>query len=213
MEERDRHGAPAGERAYRPKARIQICAGAGRALRRPAGEGGRARRRRNQTRTQSEHGRLHNRYIGATSSRTVEKGTVMIAAAGGPRVCNAYIRGRRTGLCANGLYPVRSDCAAPILRRHPAKCLDAHSLSRGAAAARLHALASSVAGAVDGAEESDERGFGLATIGAAAAGGCSAPLWRRARAPGAPGARFCISAAGRSAGRRRYGGNGGGAHG
>ena len=153
---------------------------------------------------------MYNHYIGATSPRTVEKGTVMIAAAGGPGMRDAYIRGRRTGLFANGLHSVRSGCAAPILRRRPAKRLGARSPSRGAAAARLHVLPSSVAEAVDGAEASDERGFGLATIGAAAAGGCPSSLWRRARAPRAP---FYMSGAGRSAGRRRYGGNGGGAHG
>ena len=169
-----------------------------------------ARHRRSQTRTQSEHGGLYNHYIGATSPRTVEKGTVMIAAAGGPGMRDAYIRGRRIGLCANGLHSVRSGCAAPILRRRPAKRLGARSLSRGAAAARLHVLPSSVAGAVDGAEGSGERGFGLATIGAAAAGGCPSSLWHRARAPRTP---FYISAAGRSAGRRRYGSNGGVAHG
>ena len=125
-------------------------------------------------------------------------------------MCDVCIRGRRTGLFANGLHPVRSDRAAPILRRRPAKCLDARSPSRGAAAARLHMLLSSVAEAVDGAEESDERGFGLATIGAAAAGGYSSSPWRRARAPGA---RSRMSGAGRSAGRRRYGDNGGVAHG
>ena len=135
-------------------------------------------------------------------------GILVVAAARGPEIYDIYIRDGQIDLYANDdAASVHGDYAAHVLCRHLAKGLDARYLSRGAAAAHLHVLASSVAETVDSVGRRDEYGFDLATIGAAA-GGSAASLWRQADALGALEVRFRMSGAGggRSAG-------GGGAHG
>jgi len=77
-------------------------------------------------------------------------GILVAAGAQGPEVHDICIRGGRTYFYENdNATSVHGDYAAHVLCRHLARGLDARSLSRGAAAARLHVLASSVAETVD----------------------------------------------------------------
>ena len=138
-------------------------------------------------------------------------GILVVAGAQGPEMYDIYVRSGRTYLYENDdATSVHGDYAAHVLCRHLARGLDARSLSRGAAAAHLHVLASSVAETVDSVGGRDEYGFDLVTIGAAA--GDAALLWRQADALGALEVRFRMSGAG---GRSGGGGDrgGGAAHG
>lgn len=136
-------------------------------------------------------------------------GILVVAGARGPEMYDIYIRGGQIDLYANDdAASVHGDYAVHVLCRHLAKGLDARSLSRGAAAAHLHVLASSVAETVDSVGGRDKYGFDLATIGAAGGGGGAASLWRQADALGALEVRFRMY----GAGGRRHGG-GGAAHG
>ena len=76
-------------------------------------------------------------------------GILVAAGAQGPEVHDICIRGGRTYYENDDATSVHGDYAAHVLCRHLARGLDARSLSRGAAAARLHVLASSVAETVD----------------------------------------------------------------
>ena len=133
-------------------------------------------------------------------------GILVVAGAQGPEMYDIYVRNGRMYLYENDdATSVHGDYAAHVLCRHLARGLDARSLSRGAAAAHLHVLASSVAETVDSVGGLDEYGFDLVTIGAAA--GDAALLWRQADALGALEVRFRMSGAG---GRSGGGGGGGG---
>ena len=115
-------------------------------------------------------------------------GILVVAGARGPEIYDIYIRGKRTYLYANeDASSVHGDYAATVLCRHLVRGLDARSLSRAAAAAHLHVLASSVAETVDSVGGRDEYGFDLATIGAAAG---TASLWRQTSALGTLEVRF-----------------------
>ena len=96
-------------------------------------------------------------------------GILVVAGARGPEIYDIYIRSGEIELYENDdATSVHGDYAAHVLCRHLARGLDARSLSRAAAAAHLHVLASSVAETVDSVGGRDEYGFDLATIGAAA---------------------------------------------
>ena len=77
-------------------------------------------------------------------------GILAVAGAQGPEMYDIYVRNGRMYLYENDdATSVHGDYAAHVLCRHLARGLDARSLSRGAAAAHLHVLASSVAETVD----------------------------------------------------------------
>lgn len=115
-------------------------------------------------------------------------GILVVDGTRGPEMHDVYIRGGQAHFYSNeDASSVHGDYAATVLCRHLARYIDAPSLSRGAAAAHLHVLASSVAETVDSVGGRDEYGFDLATIGAAA--GTASP-WRQTSALGTLEVRF-----------------------